>query len=62
MIDCDLSFERSEVEADVVGHITSVKNVYGGYVRAESIGEFICDDERAVGRVEILKEIEKSLV
>lgn len=62
MIDCDLSFERSEVEADVVGHITSVKNVYGGYVRAESIGEIICDDERAVGRVEILKEIEKSLV
>ena len=62
MIDCDLSFERSEVEADVVGHITSVKNVYGGYVRAESIGEIICDDERAVGRVEILKEIENSLV
>ncbi len=51
MVDCDLSFERSEVEADVVGHIDSVKNVYSGYVRADSIGEIIRDDERAVGEV-----------
>lgn len=59
MIDCDLSFERSEVEADVIGDITSVKNVYSGYVRAESVGEIIVDDENAFGRVEI-KEISRT--
>lgn len=58
MIDCDLSFEKSEVEAEVVGEITSVKNVYAGRVRADSIGEIIVDDENARGSVEI-KEIEK---
>ena len=53
MIDCDLSFEKSDVEADVVGHIVSVKNVYSGYVRAESIGEVITDDEMALGKIEV---------
>lgn len=51
MIDCDLSFERSDVEADIIGDITSVKNVYSGYVRADSIGEIITDDENAMGKI-----------
>ena len=51
MIDCDLSFEKSEVEADIVGDIVSVKNVYSGYIRADSIGEIIVDDERARGTI-----------
>ena len=58
MIDCDLSFEKSEVEADVVGDILSVKNVYSGYVRADSISEIIVDDERAKGLVEIKEKVE----
>lgn len=46
MIDCDLSFERSTVDAEVVGHIDSVKNPYGRVV-ADSIGEIIeATDER----------------
>ena len=44
MIDCDLSFEKSEVEADVVGHIDSVKNPSGGRITADSIGEIIIED------------------
>ena len=44
MIDCDLSFEKSEVEADVVGHIDSVKNPTGGMISADSIGDIICDE------------------
>ena len=40
MIDCDLSFERSTVDAEIVGHIDSVKNPYGR-VTADSIGEII---------------------
>ena len=58
MIDCDLSFEKSEVEADIVGFVTSVKNVYSGYVRADEIGEIITDDERAKGLVEIKEKVE----
>lgn len=41
----DLSFERSEVCADVRGDIVSVKNPISGYVRADSIGEIIWDEE-----------------
>ena len=58
MIDCDLSFEKSDVEADIIGDIVSVKNVYSGYVRADSIGEIILDDERAGGMVEIKEKVE----
>lgn len=57
MIDCDLSFEKSEVEADIVGYIVSVKNVYSGYIRADEIGEIITDDEKAQGRVEIREKV-----
>ena len=43
MIDCDLSFEKSTVVAEVVGHIDSVKNPEGGRIVADSIGEIIVD-------------------
>lgn len=43
MIECDLSFEKSTVEAEVVGHIDSIKNPDGGYITADSIGEIILD-------------------
>ena len=44
MVDCDLSFENSEVNATVKGNITSVKNPAGGSIEAESIGEIILDE------------------
>ncbi len=44
MEDTDLSFEYSEVEADVMGHIISVKNPKSGTITADSIGEVIWDD------------------
>lgn len=43
MQNCDLAFEYSSVEADVVGHIDSVKNVKSGHVYADSVGEIIHD-------------------
>ena len=46
MIDTDLAFEYSEVQADITGHIMSVKNPLSGYIRAESIGEIIIDDNQ----------------
>jgi hypothetical protein len=43
MIDCDLSFEKSSVEAEVIGHIDSVKNAESGSIIADSIGEIIAE-------------------
>ena len=40
----DLAFEYSEVEADVRGHIDSVKNPLSGYINADSIGEIITEN------------------
>lgn len=41
MVDCDLSFEKSSVEAEIIGHIDSVKNAESGKIVADSIGEII---------------------
>lgn len=41
MEDTDLSFEYSDVEADVKGHILSVKNPRSGTIRCDSVGEVI---------------------
>lgn len=41
MKDCDLSFEYSDVEASIIGHIISVKNPKSGKIVADSIGEII---------------------
>ena len=54
MKDCDLSFEKSEVEADVRGHIDSVKNPICGYIRADSFGEII-DEYSSLCKVEVTK-------
>lgn len=43
MDNTDLSFEYSEVEADINGHILSVKNPLSGRISADSIGEIITD-------------------
>ncbi len=44
MVDCDLSFEYSDVEADIRGHIDSVKNPRSGRICADSIGAIIKED------------------
>ena len=49
LVDCtmegtDLSFEYSDVEATVNGHIDSVKNPRSGSVTADSVGEVIMGD------------------
>jgi len=49
LIDCtmegtDLSFEYSDVEATVKGHIHSVKNPRSGSITADSVGEVIMGD------------------
>lgn len=49
LIDCtmdatDLSFEYSEVQAEINGHIESVKNPKSGTITADSVGEIIMED------------------
>lgn len=41
MIDCDLSFEKSTVDAELRGFVHSVKNPYEGRIIADKIGEII---------------------
>ena len=43
MEDADLAFERSDVRADVRGHIDSVKNPLSGWIRADGIGGIVLD-------------------
>lgn len=43
MEDCDLAFERSEVQATVQSHIVSVKNPVSGSISALSIGEVLLE-------------------
>lgn len=42
--DADLAFEYSTLDADVRGHIASVKNPTSGHVAADTIGQLILDD------------------
>ncbi len=44
MEDTDLSFEYSEVDAEVKGNIISVKNPKSGTIIADSVGDVIWDD------------------
>ena len=51
MVDCDLAFEKSEVEADIVSDVLSIKNPRSGRVSVESVGKIIMDDPEAEGEV-----------
>lgn len=44
MKDTDLSFEYSDVEADVLGHVVSIKNPRSGVITADGVGEIIMED------------------
>ena len=44
MEDTDLAFEYSDVEADIRGHVLSVKNPRSGVITADSVGEIVRDD------------------
>lgn len=41
----DLSFEYSHVEADIRGHVDSVKNPRSGHITLDSVGEIIMTDD-----------------
>lgn len=50
LIDCvmegsELAFEYSDVKANIVGHLNSVKNPLSGKIVADSVGQVVMDDE-----------------
>ena len=54
---CDLSFEYSDVDAEVRSRVDSIKNPRSGTIRVESVGEIIMEDAvmECTGVVEIIK-------
>ena len=48
MADTDLSFEYSEVEAEIKGTVLSVKNPKSGRITADAVSEIILTDDRQV--------------
>lgn len=57
MIDTDLCFEKSEVEANIISNIVSVKNPLSGTIMATSIDEIIMDEDWAKGEVYVTNSI-----
>ena len=51
MIDCDLSFEKSDVEATLNAPIVSIKNPASGEIRVPQVGEIVMDDPKAKGKI-----------
>jgi hypothetical protein len=51
MIDCDLAFEKSEVNATITSSVISIKNPLSGNIYVPECGELIFDDPHAKGKV-----------
>ena len=51
MENADLCFEKSEVEADIVTPVDSIKNPRAGRITVPAVGELIMDDPEAKGEV-----------
>lgn len=53
---CDLSFEKSEVDADVTTAIDSIKNPKSGKIVCAGVSEVIMDDPEARGEIIVREE------
>ncbi len=51
MIDCDLAFERSEVQASITSEVISIKNPLCGIITVPAVGEIIRDIPQAKGEI-----------
>lgn len=56
MIETDLAFEKSQVEAEIITKIDSVKNPLSGQITAPDIGKVIWDDCNAKGKIIITEK------
>ena len=53
MTNCDLSFEKSEVNATILNKIDSIKNPYKGSIKVQNVGEIILSDKKAKATISI---------
>ncbi len=51
MVDADLAFEKSEVEATILAPVISIKNPLSGEISVPEVSEIIMDDENANGKI-----------
>ncbi len=51
MVDADLAFEKSEVEASITTPVISIKNLLSGEISVPEVSEIIMDDENAKGKI-----------
>lgn len=51
MSECDLAFEKSEVEADITTPVISIKNPASGKITVPAVDEIIRDDEASNGEI-----------
>ena len=56
MLDADLAFERSQVDASITTPVISIKNPLSGRITVPSVGEIIRDIDGADGIVEIQEQ------
>lgn len=53
MLDADLAFEKSEVEATITTEVISIKNPKARSIKVPSVGEVIMDDPEAKGTIDV---------
>ncbi len=51
MIDTDLAFEKSDVEATITTPMISIKNPLSGSIAVPEVSEIIRDDENSNGKI-----------
>ena len=56
MEDADLSFEKSEVDAEILTDVISIKTPRKGIIRVPSVGTIIMDDPLAEGQILIQEQ------
>lgn len=56
MIDADLCFEKSEVEATITTPVISIKNPLSGNIRVVAVDEIIQDDPNSKGKIVVTGE------
>lgn len=56
LLEADLCFEKSEVEASITTPVISIKNPYAGHITVPSAAKIIQDDPDAKGEIIILRQ------
>ncbi|MCR5213734.1 MAG: DUF3737 family protein [Eubacterium sp.] len=51
MEEADLAFEKTEVEAEIVNEMISIKNPKSGTIKVAGLGQIIMDDPQAKGQI-----------